>query len=57
MTLKFKRNLPLLLLLVGLLAFLAVALGDRQIVSYTVNTAALTSASLTTHVSALIAQP
>ncbi|MCL4268750.1 MAG: hypothetical protein KJZ72_04365 [Anaerolineales bacterium] len=57
MTLKFKRNLPLLLLLVGLLAFLAVALGDRQIVSYTVNTAALTSASLTTQVSALIAQP
>jgi len=38
MTLKFKRNLPILLLLVGILALLVLTMGSQQIVSYTVNT-------------------
>ncbi len=38
MTLKFRRNLPLVLLLVGILSLLALTMGDQKIVSYTVNT-------------------
>jgi hypothetical protein len=41
MILKFRRNLPLVLLLVGILSLLALTMGDQQIVSYTVNTQAL----------------
>lgn len=41
MTLKFKRNLPILLMLVGILSFMALTMGSQQIVSYTVNTEAL----------------
>jgi hypothetical protein len=36
MSLKFKRNLPLILFLVALLSFLAFMIGDQQVVSYTV---------------------
>lgn len=39
MTLKFKRNLPLVLLLIGILLFLAVAMGGQTITSYTVTPA------------------
>lgn len=38
MTLKFKRNLPLVLMLAGILFLLAMTLGDQKIVAYTVNT-------------------
>ncbi len=41
MTLKFKRNLPIVLMLVGILSLLALTMGNQQIVSYTVNTQAL----------------
>ena len=34
MTLKFKRNLPVILLLVAILAFLTLALGNLPIVAY-----------------------
>lgn len=47
MTLKFKRNLPLVLLLVGILALLALTMGNQRIVSYTVNTGALQTGQLT----------
>lgn len=47
MTLKFKRNLPLVLLLVGSLALLALTMGNQRIVSYTVNTEALQIVQLT----------
>jgi len=46
MTLKFKRNLPLLLLLVSILSFMALTMGSQQIVSYTVNTDALPTVQL-----------
>lgn len=36
MTLKFKRNLPLVLLLTGILSILALTMGSQRIVSYTV---------------------
>jgi hypothetical protein len=35
MSLKFKRNYPLILLLVATLTFLTLALGDQRIVAYT----------------------
>lgn len=38
MTLKFKRNLPLVLLLTGILSILALTMGSQRIVSYTVTT-------------------
>jgi hypothetical protein len=44
MTLKFRRNLPLVLMLIGILSLLALTMGDQQIVSYTVNTQALQAA-------------
>ena len=34
MTLKLKRNIPLILLFVAVLAFLAVAMGNLPIVAY-----------------------
>lgn len=34
MTLKFKRNYPIILLLVAILAFLAFTLGDQGIIAY-----------------------
>jgi hypothetical protein len=37
MTLKFKRNLPIVVLLVGILSILALTMGSQQVVSYTVN--------------------
>jgi len=46
MTLKFKRNLPILLLLIGILSFMALTMGNQQIVSYTVNTDALPTVQL-----------
>ncbi len=39
MTLKTKRNLPLVLLLIGILLFMAVALGNQVVTSYTVTPA------------------
>ena len=47
MTLKFKRNLPIVILLVGILSLLALTMGSQQIVSYTVNTDALQTVQLT----------
>ena len=47
MTLKFKRNLPIVLMLVGILSLLALTMGNQQIVSYTVNTDALQTLQLT----------
>jgi hypothetical protein len=46
MTLKFKRNLPIVLLLVGILSFMVLTMGSQQIVSYTVNTDALSTVQL-----------
>ena len=48
MTLKFKRNLPIVLLLVGILSFMALTMGSQQIVSYTINTNALPTVQLAT---------
>lgn len=47
MTLRFKRNVPLVLLLVGILSLLALTMGNQPIVSYTVNTEALQTVQLT----------
>jgi hypothetical protein len=44
MTLKFKRNLPLVIMLVGILSLLALTMGNQKIVSYTVNAQALQAA-------------
>lgn len=41
MTLKFRRNLPIVILLVGILSLMALTMGNQQIVSYTVNTQAI----------------
>lgn len=41
MTLKFKRNLPLLLLLTGILLLMALGMGNQIITSYTVTPAAV----------------
>lgn len=38
MSLKFKRNLPTLALLVGILFSLAVFMGDQTITSYSIDT-------------------
>jgi len=46
MTLKFKRNLPIFLLLVSILSLMALTMGSQQIVSYTVNTDALPTVQL-----------
>lgn len=53
MTLKFKRNLPLVIMLVGILSLLALTMGNQQIVSYTVNTDTLQTVHLTTMTDAL----
>lgn len=34
MSLKFKRNVPIILLFIGVLAFLVVAMGNLPIVAY-----------------------
>lgn len=47
MTLKFKRNLPIVLMLVGILSLLALTMGSQQIVSYTVRTNAVQLTSIT----------
>ncbi|HNC09855.1 MAG TPA: hypothetical protein PLX14_14190 [Anaerolineales bacterium] len=39
MTLKTKRNLPLVLLLVGILLFMAVGMGNQIVTAYTVTPA------------------
>lgn len=41
MTLKTKRNLPLVLLLTGILLFMAVAMGNQIITSYTITPASV----------------
>jgi uncharacterized membrane protein (Fun14 family) len=47
MTLKFRRNLPIVILLVGILFLMALTMGNQQIVSYTVNTDTLPTFQLT----------
>ena len=37
MTLRFKRNVPIVLLLVSLVSFLALVMGNQPIVAYFVN--------------------
>ncbi len=49
MTLKFKRNLPLVLLLVSILSFMAVAMGNQRITSYTVNAETLRTMQLSAY--------
>ncbi|MBN8655077.1 MAG: hypothetical protein J0M11_05005 [Anaerolineae bacterium] len=39
MTLKTKRNLPLVLLLIAILLFMAVGMGNQVITSYTITPA------------------
>ena len=41
MNLKFKRNLPIILLLVGILSLLAVGMGDQRVVAYSIPTESL----------------
>jgi hypothetical protein len=36
MSLKFKRNYPIILSLIAILSFLAFAMGDQRIIAYTV---------------------
>ncbi len=38
MTLKFRRNLPVMLLLVCILSFLAIGIGDQRVVAYSLPT-------------------
>ena len=38
MSLKFKRNYPIILLLIAILAFLTLAMGNQRIVAYTART-------------------
>jgi hypothetical protein len=44
MSLKFKRNLPTIVLLVSLLSYLAIFMGDQTITSYSFNTETLRTA-------------
>jgi hypothetical protein len=36
MSLKFKRNYPIILWLISTLSFLAIAMGDHPIIAYTI---------------------
>jgi len=36
MSLKFKRNYPIILWLIAPLSFLAIAMGDQPIIAYTI---------------------
>ena len=47
MTLRFKRNYPLVLMLVGILSILALTMGNQPIVSYTITTDMLQAVQLT----------
>jgi len=46
MTLRFKRNLPLVIALIAILTALVLVVGDQPIVSYTVNPQAVQAAGL-----------
>lgn len=46
MSLRFKRNLPLVLALTGILAILVLLIGNQPIVSYSVNSDALRAMSI-----------
>ena len=46
MSLRFKRNLPLVLALTGILAILVLLIGNQPIVSYSVNSDALHTMSI-----------
>lgn len=46
MTLKFKRNIPIVLLLVSILSLFVLTLGNQPIASYTVNMGALPPAQI-----------
>lgn len=43
MNLQFRRNLPVILLLVCLLSFLAIGMGDQRVVAYSLPTESLQS--------------
>lgn len=47
MTIRSKRNLPLVLALAGMLTVLVLVIGNQPIVSYTVHTQAVQAASFT----------
>ena len=47
MTLRFKRNLPLVITLIAVLIALVLIIGNQPIVSYTVNPEAVHTASST----------
>jgi hypothetical protein len=47
MTLRFKRNIPLVITLIIILTVLVVMIGNQPIVSYAVNPEAIHTASLT----------
>jgi len=47
MTLRFKRNYPLVLMLIGILSILGLTMGNQPIVSYTVNIEAFQTVQLT----------
>jgi hypothetical protein len=53
MTLRFKRNVPLVITLIAILTVLVVMIGNQPIVSYTVNPQAVNTASLTSFSNAL----
>jgi hypothetical protein len=44
MSLKFKRNLPTVVLLVSILSYLAIFMGDQTITSYSFDTETLRTA-------------
>ena len=44
MSLKFKRNLPTVVLLVSILSYLAIFMGDQTITSYSFDTKSLRTA-------------
>ena len=44
MSIKFKRNLPTVVLLVSILSYLAIFMGDQAVTSYSFNTETLRTA-------------
>ncbi|MBI3164482.1 MAG: hypothetical protein HYZ24_07350 [Chloroflexi bacterium] len=56
MTLKTKRNLPLVLLLIGVLLFMAITMGNQVITSYTVTPATVQAWTADLTVSLMAAQ-
>ena len=46
MTLKFRRNIPIVLLLAGILSLLVFTMGNQPIAAYTVDTSAIQSTQI-----------